>query len=123
MTIMDHDFSSGAILWHCTEGKDRCGLVTALVLEMLGVDRADIMADYLKTNDVNLPKAIKIKEQLAQSRGEAFAESVYQAFIADSTYLESAWGAMGDNYLDKIGLKEEDIRVFRAKVLCGGLDR
>ena len=34
MTIMNHDFSSGAILWHCTEGKDRCGLVTALVLEI-----------------------------------------------------------------------------------------
>ena len=30
--IMQHDFSEGAVLWHCTEGKDRCGLVSALVL-------------------------------------------------------------------------------------------
>lgn len=24
--VMEHDFSKGSVLWHCTEGKDRCGL-------------------------------------------------------------------------------------------------
>ena len=49
-TIIHHDFSKGAVLWHCTEGKDRCGMTTALVLEALGVDRENILEDYLKTN-------------------------------------------------------------------------
>ncbi len=26
----------GAVLWHCTEGKDRCGIVSALVLSPAG---------------------------------------------------------------------------------------
>ena len=67
--IMRHDYSKGAILWHCSEGKDRCGLTTALILEMLGVDKNVIMEDYLKTNEVNISKAQKIYEQLKESRG------------------------------------------------------
>ena len=31
-SVMEHDFSKGSVLWHCTEGKDRCGLLTAVLL-------------------------------------------------------------------------------------------
>ena len=79
--IMQHDFSKGAILWHCTEGKDRCGITTAMILELLGVDRDTIMEDYLKTNLVNLPKAAAIREKLAAERGREFAGSVYPKFL------------------------------------------
>ena len=71
LAVMEHDFARGAILWHCTEGKDRCGLTTALALEALGVDRDTILADYLKTNEVNLPKAINIRREVAAIHGEA----------------------------------------------------
>jgi len=119
LTILRHDFSGGAILWHCTEGKDRCGLTTALVLEALGVDRADILADYLKTNEVNLPKALAIRRQAAAARGEAFAESVYQAYIADERYLLAAWDAMGSGYLtDTLGIPAEAVARFRRTVLA-----
>ena len=99
LRIMEHDYSKGAILWHCTEGKDRCGITAALVLEMLGVDRDTIMEDYLKTNLVNIPKAAGIRDRLAESHGREFAESVYRAVIADESYLRSAWAAMGDDYI------------------------
>ena len=59
-----------AVLWHCTEGKDRCGLTTALILEILGMDRKTIMEDYLKTNLVNMPKAIRIRERLLKTHGK-----------------------------------------------------
>ncbi len=116
-TIMDHDFAGGAVLWHCTEGKDRCGLTTALVLEALGADRETIMADYLKTNEVNLPKAAAIREQVAATHGEAFAESIYRAYIADERYLRAAWEAMGSDYLAKLGIPEETLARFRQTVL------
>ncbi len=117
-TIMGHDFQSGGILWHCTEGKDRCGITTALVLEALGVDRSLIMEDYLKTNLINLPKAMLIRQQLADTRGVEFAESVYQAYIADSKYLEAAWSAMGENYIKTaLGIPENTLIRFRETVL------
>lgn len=37
------------VLMHCAAGKDRTGLVTALLLRLLGVDDEEIVADYLRT--------------------------------------------------------------------------
>jgi len=39
------------VLWHCTEGKDRTGIVAVLILSLLGVDRETCIQDYLLTND------------------------------------------------------------------------
>ena len=116
--VMNHDFSKGAILWHCSEGKDRCGITAALVLEALGVDRETILEDYLKTNLVNLPKAEKIRERLLVSRGKEFADGAYQAYIADARYLRAAWEEMGSDFIrGKLGISEEDLEAFRNRVL------
>ncbi|MBQ9211324.1 MAG: tyrosine-protein phosphatase [Clostridia bacterium] len=118
MQIMGHDFTKGAVLWHCTEGKDRCGLTTALILESLGVERDAIMEDYLKTNIVNLPKAIRIRERLMTTHGKEMAEEAYQAYIADERYLKAAWSAMGADYISKkLKIDEETVERFRAAVL------
>ncbi len=118
LTVMRHDFSGGAILWHCTEGKDRCGLTAALVLEALGVDRGQILSDYLKTNEINVPKAAAIRQRLTATHGEAFAESVYRAYIADERYLRAAWDAMGDRHItDSLGIPDEALARFRQTVL------
>jgi protein-tyrosine phosphatase len=41
----------GPVLVHCTAGKDRTGIVTAIVLRAVGVRREDVDADYLATRD------------------------------------------------------------------------
>ena len=118
LTIMGHDFSTGAVLWHCTEGKDRCGLTTAMLLEALGVPRDAIMEDYLKTNLVNLKKAEIAREKIRPEKGEEVAERFYKAIIADPSYLESAWNEMGDNYIrDRLRLDDQTIGDFRKIVL------
>jgi protein-tyrosine phosphatase len=38
-----------AVVVHCTAGKDRTGIVTALTLLAVGVDRDDVVADYART--------------------------------------------------------------------------
>ena len=120
LAVMRHDFSAGAILWHCSEGKDRCGMITALVLEALGVDRAIILEDYLKTNLVNLPKAEKIREKLLVTHGQAFADRVFRSFVADESYLQSAWDAMGEDYLhDALRLEDAELEAFRKNILTG----
>ncbi len=37
------------VLLHCAAGKDRTGLVTALLLRLLDVDEAEIVADYMRS--------------------------------------------------------------------------
>ena len=44
------DDKDGAFLWHCTQGKDRTGVAAAIILMALGVDREEIMRDYMRTN-------------------------------------------------------------------------
>jgi protein-tyrosine phosphatase len=41
--------AEGGVVVHCTAGKDRTGIVVALTLAAVGVDRADIVRDYAAT--------------------------------------------------------------------------
>ena len=50
MLRMLADDKDGAYLWHCTQGKDRTGVAAAIVLMALGVDRKEIMRDYMRSN-------------------------------------------------------------------------
>ena len=124
-TIVEYDYDKGSILWHCTEGKDRCGLVSALVEHILGVSEEDIYEDYLLTNAVNGPKAEMIKEkELARGRSEEYAEGVKNVFLAREEYLRAALDTIKeehgslDTYLtDAVGLDKEKIRLFRERIL------
>ena len=40
----------GAVLYHCTYGKDRTGIATMLILSSLGVPKTTIMKNYLASN-------------------------------------------------------------------------
>lgn len=46
------------VLVHCAAGKDRTGLVTAMLLRLLGVDDEAIVADYLRTEE-NMARVIE----------------------------------------------------------------
>jgi protein-tyrosine phosphatase len=45
------DPSSGAVLVHCAAGKDRTGVICALALSLVGVRRAEVVADYVLTDE------------------------------------------------------------------------
>ena len=43
----------GAILYHCTGGKDRTGMASMFILTILGVSKEDILADYTASDIFN----------------------------------------------------------------------
>jgi protein-tyrosine phosphatase len=47
--LMVGDPGRRPLVFHCAAGKDRTGVLAALVLEILGVDRPTIVADYVLT--------------------------------------------------------------------------
>ena len=88
----------GAVLWHCSEGKDRCGLTSALVLYALGASMEDIRADYLETNAVAEERAKGMYQMVLEKTGNAeIAEKVRAAFVARDAYFDSALDAMEQN--------------------------
>jgi protein-tyrosine phosphatase len=48
--IADGTADGGAVVFHCTAGKDRTGILAGLLLSLLGVDDDLILDDYLLTN-------------------------------------------------------------------------
>ena len=48
-------YSKGAALFHCSAGKDRTGIIAALILYICGIDLNDIVFDYMVTKDCDKP--------------------------------------------------------------------
>lgn len=46
----------GAVLYHCSAGQDRTGMATALLYDMLGVDRETILKDYHASTALRRPQ-------------------------------------------------------------------
>ena len=44
------------VLFHCTAGKDRTGVVSAIILMICGADRDDIVSDYVVSREYNKEK-------------------------------------------------------------------
>lgn len=87
---------TSALLYHCTAGKDRTGIATALFLYTLGVDKEQIIQDYEATNvywKAGKEQNIQHMEQLGLSRD--IAEDI---MAAKKPYLESLFAALDQQY-------------------------
>ncbi|WP_099331924.1 tyrosine-protein phosphatase [Actinomyces minihominis] len=67
----------GSVVVHCTAGKDRTGIVIALIQDLLGVDRSEIVASYALTQE-NLrgPWVEKMQAQVKKLLGEKEAQKL-----------------------------------------------
>ncbi len=117
--------SDGAVLWHCTEGKDRCGILSALVLSLLDVDRETIFEDYLMTNQTAAQRADAAMNMVLQKTGNnEKAQMVRKVFLADEKYLQSAFDAIEEQngsiatfFTNRLGISESEKRLLQEKCL------
>lgn len=93
------DNHDGAVLWHCTNGKDRTGAVAAILLSALGVRRSDIIEDYLVTNRYLAGRRREIMAA-AEERGvkPAISDRMGALIDARSEYLGAMFHAVNENY-------------------------
>ena len=95
-------------LVHCTAGKDRTGLVIAMVLDLLGVDPATILADYLESN-VTLFDG---PEPLANHR-------IYPEYLTGAfDHIHRRYGGVAQ-YLADHGVTADDVSALRKALLVG----
>lgn len=87
--LTDYD---GAILWHCKQGKDRCGIVSAIIGYCLGIDYKVIMEDYLLTNNYYIEKANNMFNLMYEiTKDYEKSNIVKNLFLAKKEYLDSAF--------------------------------
>ncbi|MBD2869083.1 tyrosine-protein phosphatase [Paenibacillus arenilitoris] len=108
------------VLFHCTAGKDRTGVVAALLLDLAGVERSVIIADYAET-EANLSP---IMDELRKDRPEQIPADMYELFLGSAPsnmalmldHLHDAFGG-AESYLARIGLGEKQIAGLKRMLL------
>ena len=84
---------NGGILFHCSAGKDRTGVVTAVILTALGIDKETIYQDYLLTNEKPLYYKKMALEMDPESR-----EIFLDYFQAKKEYLDASFDEINKIY-------------------------
>jgi len=120
------DLATGPLpqLFHCTAGKDRTGWAAVLLLEIAGVDRATILADYLLTNTVSSATRAKYLALIAEHLGED-KRAVYEpTMVVEESFLQTAYDSVAelygsvDGYLhDGLGLSDEVLAQLRDRLV------
>ncbi|UXN72333.1 tyrosine-protein phosphatase [Devosia sp. A8/3-2] len=110
----------GIVLFHCTAGKDRTGIIAALLLLVAGVERNDIVADYALTAAAD-GLIDQLRERALSAGGRP--EHVERVLASDAAtmqamldHLETAHGGI-DAYLARIGLSQAEVALL-ANRLC-----
>lgn len=107
------------ILYHCSSGKDRTGVLTAVILTVLGFDKDTVYKDYLLTNESPL-----YYKEMVQKLDEETRNIMLDYFQAKKEYLDITFNEIDriygsiDNFLKECcDLNEDKIKKLRDKYL------
>jgi len=108
------------LLFHCSAGKDRTGVVAALLLDLAGVPQETIISDYAET-ETNLSPII---DELLKDCPVDMSIEEYRAFMGSAPenmeimldHLYSVYGG-AEQYLIANGLRSDEIESLRRKLL------
>lgn len=115
------DNKDGAVLWHCTYGKDRTGVAAALVLYALGVDEDIIMQDFLLTNEVYRNNIAYLQGELKKrgcddsviNEAQAMAGVKGEYLTAAFEAVKTEYGSIQDYIKNQLGVSDEEITKLR----------
>lgn len=114
----------GATLVHCTAGKDRTGLSTALMLSAIGVDPETIVADYALTESrlsgaweqAHLQRMAAHGIEVTDDLRRLLVASPPEAMEATLQVLDSGYGG-GYAYLRDAGMADAELTRLADKLL------
>lgn len=117
--------TAGPMLVHCTAGKDRTGLLAALIHRVLGVHFDDVLADYLATNTHVTPaRMADTRSALMSLTGREPSEAMLRGYLGvHAQHLEAAFREIDrrcgglDAYLQGLGVDRERQDRVRARIV------
>ncbi|WP_062988947.1 tyrosine-protein phosphatase [Nocardia anaemiae] len=102
--IIDTD---GAVLFHCTAGKDRTGWTSAVLLTVLGVDRDTVTQDYLLSNQYRNASPNDPLNGVSAGWLDAAFEQANQSYGSFDAYVREG-----------LKLSATDVAALKAKLLA-----
>jgi protein-tyrosine phosphatase len=110
----------GAVLVHCHAGRDRTGLVIALLLDLVGVPAETIAEDYALSDERLKPLKAEFMQNMRDDqererfrRELAIAPQTMRGFLS---YLHTRYGGAA-GYLRAVGLTEDELHKIRARLV------
>jgi len=116
-----------ALLFHCSQGKDRTGVAAMLILSALGADEGTVISDYMLTNQFNSERIAGERAMLERSGRvppelidsclmvmDSVSESTMASLIA---HIRERCGSVRDYIIKELGISEEEIEQLRKKFL------
>lgn len=113
------DPTDGAVLWHCTQGKDRAGCASAMLLAALGADRDLIVADFTLSKHYYDPQIAQIEttteaQQMALSTLISANPAIFEATLDK---VEARYGSLRGYLTECIGVTPEMMETLRERYL------
>jgi protein-tyrosine phosphatase len=109
----------GAVVVHCMGGKDRTGLVTALLLHLAGVDDEQIAADYAASEERLRPRheawIAEAGTDAERERLRRIASSPSESMVGVLEVLAHRYGSV-EAYLRASGLGDDDLQLVRTRL-------
>ncbi|WP_114241672.1 tyrosine-protein phosphatase [Dyella sp. C9] len=104
----------GAVLYHCSAGKDRTGMISALLLSLAGVKRDDIVHNYAISAYYLKPMMSAPQTAAMLKQNPALAPLMGTPPEAMAQFLDALQKQYGgaQAYLRKIGVSDSDVQVL-----------
>ncbi len=104
-------------LVHCTAGKDRTGVLVALLLEVAGVDREAVIADYAATGERMAPIVERIRgaaafQQLAEDIPAFVLDARSETMVSFLDQLDARFGTAAEFWRQQ-GTTDETLSTWR----------
>jgi protein-tyrosine phosphatase len=110
----------GIVLYHCTAGKDRTGVISALLLSLAGVSHEVIAQDYALTTErlQAIMPALRAHRpaQLTEEQYDMFLGSEPEGMLQMLEYMESTYHG-ADGYLRYIGISPDEIAALKRRMM------
>jgi protein-tyrosine phosphatase len=115
-------FEARPAVFHCTAGKDRTGLLSAIVLSLLGVPEDTVVADYALSGAAmtRLRAKLLIKFPNGRLLRDADSDAIFSAdpsnMVALFAHLKERYGTVGE-YATAIGVPDDVVNNLRQAML------
>lgn len=116
---------SGGVLFHCSTGKDRTGMIAILLLKLLGLPIEIIKQDYLLSNRF---LSLRINERLTEAKivntQFAFLKSIFDVSSVREDYFNQIvmqimqkYGGFSSYFYNQLNLHEREVQLIKNRFL------
>ena len=113
------DPANGAVIWHCTQGKDRAGSASAMILAALGADRELIMEDYKLSKVYFDPfiEHIPVQNDTQRNVLNTLISANPALFEKTLDKVDATYGSLRNYLTECLGVTPEMMKTLREKYL------